>query len=720
MASHGDSLSGATLAWQENCFEGNAGLAAFITFLFVLYLGYAFYLWRQAESLYIGEQSKPLLKKSLLNEEDDEKIQSVKPGLREIQDPRLVSLLRVSAYFGMYSSPKSRAPIVCQTTIGLMLVFTPVVKIVYPICSSTYSDIIEQSSVSAIFESTSLMIIPIIFLWYHCFFHWCYHRFLYCRKRDSNKPVAPYFWDNEISREIFCNAEFRLLGREAVLNSSKKWTVLTVWVIYLNVIVVIWSIAYEVNLGANAGLSTWDCMRLFLLSLSTNGLEAVNVNTILILMLHTRMYRKILNVYFRVTKSSLKQRGPISALAIYQSMIDSAFKKLGMLSNVLSLMAIGLQFLLILCVVSAIISPFRQWHNSTFYTFLLGILVTAVWGYFVGHTVTGVFDSFIVPFVQLKQRFGKPGDKKDKFNWCYIEDMLQVAEVCGFDNAQVENIRMACEYWEGNKDKISTRVKNIRRSSAQQNAKGLLQHMKSGSLLNIAKSSTRLSKVMFRNESSESASDRRNSSVASERISAARDTFNAVQFLLDQSLDEPSESVESEVPQKMQDMFTSANATMERFFPKAYRTLLMEVPEELQSLDLDASAELWRSIKANKEFQTQLKLELRSQEALLKRSILSAVVKKIPHSDLLRLIAVPGADQKALLRMLLGTLDEVVPHLQGQMDSLVKTAIARTTSLEKELIEFKTSLTDMNGDISLVLNMKPSEEELITIVVEPN
>jgi len=665
------------ILWEDVCYHGNGGIATFVVTLFGIYLVYAIYLRTNRDYLYVADHAQPLIRKSLVINEDRTR------GLIEIYDPRLVALLRVSAYFGMYFSPKTKAPTVCKVTIGLMLVMTPVVKIVYPCCSDTYNTIIEKYSVSSLFESTSLLITPLLYLWYHCFFSWFYNRFWYCRKRDSDLPVAPYFWDNEISREIFMNDDFRKEGREAVLDSSNKWTVLTVWAIYLNVVIVLFSIGYEVWLGWKAKLSPMDCFWLGFLSVSTNGLEAVNVNTLLILALHTRMYRKISKVYFRVTKSGLKVKGIISAFTIYREMVDQAFYKLSRLSHTVSLMALGLLLLLIVVVMFSLISPFRQIHNTMIYTFLLGILVTAIWGYFVGHSIGGVFESLILPFLHLRKHFlnTHQGDciEHDKAfcNWLYIDDMLQVAEMCGFERTQVGYIRQACEFFDAHKGELKTSISRIRATTQKSNLKDIFQNANSSSIGEIVKKA-KAGKRFFKGGSI--------SSVASSTSESPRHSgSSAVQYLQECLLQALSQDELSEqVTAHMQKLLKKMNTTVERFYPKALRTLLSEIPDELKDMhNLEEAVKIWASIRQSKEFQELFMNELLGQEEVVKKHIIAAVMKKIPNGEFLKLLTIsPEAEDKSttLLNLLISVVEQNAPELQAQIGAIVQRTLAKTAT----------------------------------------
>lgn len=680
------------LQWESSCRYGNAGVATFVVSLFVIYLLYAVYLRTNAESLYIADQYQPLLRKSVVINKDRTRPQT------EIYDPRLIALLRVSAYMGMYASPYTKAPIVCKATIGLMLVITPVVKIVYPFCSTTYDSIVEAFNIGSLFASSALTITPLIYLWYHCFFNWFYNRFLYCRKRDSDQPVAPYFWDNEISREIFMNDDFRLEGREAVLNSSKKWTVLTVYAIYFNVLIVLFSVAYEVWLGYKKRLSPIDCLWLGYLSITANGLEAINVNTLLILGLHARMYRKITKVYFRVTKSTLKVKGIISAFTIYREMVDQAFYKLSRLSHVVSVMALGLIFLLIVVVVCELVSPFRQVKNNELYTFLLGILVTAIWGYFVGHSIGGVFDSILLPFLHLRKHFlhqqqgDQLEDRKGIFNWVYIEDMLQVAEMFGFENTQVEYVRQACEFFDKHKGEFKQSLRRVRTTTSSQNVKDIFQQMNrscSSGEIRTAKVGRRL----FKGDSNASLASSRifkGDSIASTASSQSdwqrNSGSSAVRYLIESILnaDNKDEVSEQVVPAKVQTLLIKVNSTVERFWANALQTLLSEVPEDLKDMNnLREAAELWDNIRESKEFQTQLKNELLGQEEVLKEQILAAVLKRIPNAEFVKVLGIYSEKQDKntpLLNLLMSVLKENAPELQCQISGIVRRALVKTTT----------------------------------------
>lgn len=495
------------------------------------------------------------------------------------------------------------------------------------------------------------------------------------------------------------NDDFRLEGREAVLNSSQKWTVLTVWAIYFNVLIVVFSVAYEVWLGYKKRLSPMDCLWLGYLSISANGLEAVNVNTLLILGLHARMYRKITKVYFRVTKSTLKVKGIISAFTIYREMVDQAFFKLGRLSHVVSVMALGLIFLLIIVVVCELVSPFRQLQNTQLYSFLLGILVTAIWGYFVGHSISGVFDSILLPFLHLRKHFlhqqqgDQMEDRKGIFNWCYIEDMLQVAEMFGFENTQVEHVRQACEFFDKHKGEFKQSLRRVRTATSSQNVKDIFQKMNrscsSGEIPRTAKVGRRL----FKGDSNASAASSRifkGDSIASTTSSQSdwqrNSGSSAVRDLLECILnaDNKDNVSEKRASTNVQTLLIKVNSTIERFWPNALRTLLSELPEDLKDMNnLKEAAELWDSIRESKEFQTQLKNELLGQEEVLKEQILTAVLKRIPNGEFLRVLSIHPEKQDKntpLLNLLMSVLKENSPELQSQIGGIVRRALVKTTT----------------------------------------
>jgi len=480
------------------------------------------------------------------------------------------------------------------------------------------------------------------------------------------------------------NDDFRKEGREAVLDSSNKWTVLTVYAIYFNVLIVLGSIGYEVWLGWRAKLSPINCFWLGFLSVSTNGLEAVNVNTLLILALHTRMYRKISKVYFRVTKSSLKVKGIISAFTIYREMVDQAFYKLSRLSHTVSLMALGLLLLLIVVVLFALISPLRQIHSTTIYTFLLGILVTAIWGYFVGHSISGVFESLILPFLHLRKHFlqshtGENCIENDRgmCNWLYIEDMLQVAEMCGFERSQVGYIRQALEFFDNHKGEFKTSISRIRATTQNQSLRDIFKtsHKSSiGDLVKRAKAGKRFFKGGSISSIASSASE-------SERNSGS----SAVQYLQECMLQALSQSELSEqVTAQMQKLLTKMNTTVERFYPKALQALLSEIPDELKDVNnFEEAIKLWTSIRQSKEFQEQFMNELLGQEEVLKKHIIAAVMKKIPNAEFLKLVT--GSPETAdfstsLLNLLISVVEENAPELQAQIGGIVQRSLAKTAT----------------------------------------
>jgi len=457
--------------------------------------------------------------------------------------------------------------------------------------------------------------------------------------------------------------------------------------VYFNLLIVLFSVAYEVWLGVRARLSPLNCLWLCFLSISANGLEAVNVSTLLILALHARMYRKISKVYFRVTKSSLKLRGVISELFIYREMVDKAFYKLSRLSHTVSVMALGLIFLLIVIVAFALISPIRRIHNTFVYTFLLGILVTAIWGYFVGHSISGVFDSVILPFVHLRQHFlhTQKGDcstdRMERFNWLYIQDMLQVAEICGFAHVQVDYIRQACELFEEHKEDIKFSLKRIgmSRSPSKQNIKDIFLNVNRSSLEEFAKT-TRVGKRLFMGGSI-------TSTVSSASDSPRNSGCTAAQYLRDYilSMDSNYESSQK-VPAQMQKLLSKMNTTVERFYPKAIETLLSQIPEEFKGMDnLEEAVNAWSSIRGSKEFQKQLKSELLGQDELLKKHILAAVMKRISNTEVLKWLSNPAAEDNdtSLLDLLIGVLEENAQELQVQISEIVQRILAKITPYQK-------------------------------------
>jgi len=433
------------------------------------------------------------------------------------------------------------------------------------------------------------------------------------------------------------------------------------------------------------------CLWLGYLSISANGLEAVNVNILLILGLHTRMYRKITKVYFRVTKSTLKVKGIISGFTICREMVDQAFYKLGRLSHVVSVMALGLIFLLIIVVVCELVSPFRQVQSIELYTFLLGILVTAIWGYFVGHSISGVFESIILPFLHLRTHFvqqqqgDRLEDRKGKFNWCYIDDMLQVAEMCGFENSQVEHVRQACEFFDKHKGELKQSLRRVRKATSSDSVKDIFQQMnRSCSLGEIARTA-KLGRRLFKGDSNASAASSRIfkgdsiASTASGQSDSQRNSgSSAVRYILECILNaDNKDELSEEMRANMQTLLMRVNSTVERFWPNALRTLVSEVPEDLKDINnLKKAAELWDSIRESKEFQTQLKNELLGQEELLKEQILALVLKRIPSAEFLKVLS--QDTNTPLLNLLMSVLKENAPELQSQIGKIVQRALIRT------------------------------------------
>jgi len=646
-----------------------------------------------------------------------------------IQDPRLIALMRVSAYCGMYSSPRQRLSFICKWTVGILLLCCPIVKVTFPLCSATYNQLIEQKQMSTGLETASLFITPMIFLWYHGFFEWLYLLCCRCKRRDSNAPVAPYFWDNDISRELFSRNNFRISGREAVLNSSLKWTKITVYLFMLNMIVVFWSIGFELHLGLTHGLMAGDMLRLAFISIAVHSIEVVNVNVLLILFLHTRMYRKILKVYFRVQHTTMLRRANIGNLPVYHEMMDMMFFRLGRLSSVMSLMCMGLVWLLIACTLFAVISPLRQWHSTTVYTFLLGILVTGIWGYFVATSVTGLFDAMVLPFVQAKARFSKA--QQGKLDGSYVDDMLECAELVGFDGGQVAHIRAALDYWEKNSKGIMEYAAPLADAVKEHGAAGLFNSSAFSSL--ARKGKQKLTERMLRKAGSRSQSPSLSGSSRpqSQRGSAKRlpkhPDMPSPSPLIPrdpEGADPPKLSIDGGLKPSQVLASAGLNESNLDLPDKGLSEVLRKIDNFYDVAMQKVSTAIDMPETASGATPVELINMVKSSEAVqqrLKKKVLRQVLQKLPGTDLLSLIADPSKAQQLIASALQSQLEENGAEIQARLGAAVTDGLKRVETLKQKASEMKTDLEPMVREgIRRAAEQLPAEtgDTLLTVETE--